>query len=215
MRMLKAVFFDLDGVLVDSYGITISYFQETLRHFGHPVPREKDFQGLLGLKTIDIARCLLPGISDEELHPIFEYSKEMSVKFTPKIPLAEGSVRLLTRLQKSYRLVIITNRGKKTLDVLCEKYHLRPFFEFLVDRDMITNHKPDPEGILLAMNTLGVNSSEVVYVGDMKEDVLAAHNARIACILLLSQHLDLAAREKTDYTISKLSELPALLKRLT
>lgn len=205
--MLKAIFFDFDGVIIDSKEATIAYFQETFRHFRLPVPTKKDFTGLLGLKTIDIVKRLLPQLSDTEIQPIYEYSKEMSFKYVPRITLIDGVEVVLKNLKRQFRLGLVTSRGKRTVDVLLDKYHLRQYFDVVIDREDVMHHKPYPEGIQKTMKELGVNTSETIYIGDTQEDIEASANAGIVCVLIGPDNF----KFKAAYKIDTLDELPILL----
>jgi pyrophosphatase PpaX len=204
---LKAIFFDFDGVIVNSRQATIEYFQETLRHFKLPVPKDEDFNKLLGLKTIDIVKNLLPNLSEEEIAPIFKYSKKMSLQYVPKIELVPQAHQVLTNLNNQYSLALITSRGKKTVQVLLEQYDLSKYFKIVIDREDVTQHKPHPEGIHHAMEELDIKLGEVIFIGDAKQDIEAAHNAQMPCILISD-----SKNTEADYNINKLADLTALIK---
>ena len=208
--MIKGVFFDFDGVLIDSKQSTIAYFQETFRHFKIPVLREEDFENILGLRTIYMLKKLLPNLSDEKLAPIFDYNRKMSIKYVFKITLVPNAIETLTLLKAKYALGLITSRGKQTVKMLFDTYKLDKFFHVILDREDVSHHKPHPEGIETAMRLLHLESNEVVYIGDTKEDIESAHNANIICVYISNHPNDFNA----DYKISKIEELPGLLKKI-
>ncbi|MGC9599394.1 MAG: HAD family hydrolase [Minisyncoccia bacterium] len=207
--IIEAILFDLDGVIVDSNRPTIEYFQETFRHFKLPIPQEKDFLPLLGLKTLDITKKLLPSLSEEEVLPIYEYSKKMSVAFAPKITLMAHASEVLEAIKKNYKTALITSRGRTTTTMLLKKFDLRKYFDVVLDREDVKNHKPNPEGIIKAMDHLGIKDrTKALYVGDYKEDIEAAHNADIKCVLVAEKGDNLGE----DFKIVTLSELPSLVE---
>lgn len=209
--MLKAIFFDFDGVIVNSRKATIEYFQETMRHFKLPVPKNEDFTKLLGLKTIDIVKNLLPNLSEEEISPIYQYSKKMSLEYVPKIKLIPQAHQVLTHLNNQYLLALITSRGKKTVQILLKQYDLSKYFQVVIDREDVNRHKPHPEGICNAMEKLGINLGEVIFIGDAKEDIQAAHNAQIPCVLVSSDKMDTDA----NYHINKFADLVDLINKIS
>lgn len=208
--MIKAILFDFDGVLIDSRKATVEYFQETLRHFGYPVPKEEDFESLLGLKTIDITKKLLPGIPEKKILPVFEYSKKMSLKVVPKITLFPSAKETLEKLHSEYQIALVTSRGKRTVEILFERYQLAPYFEVVIDREDVKKHKPDPEGVNTALKRLNVSPDESIYIGDSKEDVEVARNAKIRCVLIPRSNKNFGP----DYQIKHLAELPKLLREI-
>ncbi|MBI4098388.1 MAG: HAD family hydrolase [Candidatus Levybacteria bacterium] len=208
--MIKAVLFDFDGVIIDSEKSTIEFFQETFRHFNLPIPQKKDFEPLAGLKTIDMVRRLLPHLPEEKITPIFEDSLIMSVKYVSRIELFPKARETLEILKKNYKLGVITNRSKLTIEALFELHKLREYFQITLTRDDITKHKPHPQGLKTAMKKLGVLANEAIYVGDTKIDVDAAHNAKIPCVLISPAKNDFGA----DYQMQKIEELPKLIAHI-
>ncbi len=208
--MLQAILFDLDGVIVDSRKSTIQYFQETFRHFNLPVPKEEDFLPLLGLKTLDITKKLLPNLSEEKIHPIYKYSKKMSIKYASQITLIHGAIDVLQRLKVKYKLGILTNRSKNTVNILFRKYALYKLFDVVIDREDIIRHKPHPEGIFKAMKKLRVKPHETIYIGDSQVDVKAAKNARVRCVFVSLSKDDYGA----DYHIATIQKLQTIIDAL-
>lgn len=206
--MIEAVIFDLDGVIFDSHAATVWYFQETLRHFGYPVPEPEAFQSLLGLKTRDIVRGLLPKVSEEEVDRVFDYSKEMSVKAVPRITLFPRAREVLEELDLKYKLAAVTSRAKRTVEILFEQYDLVPLFDQVVDREDVQKHKPDPEGVRIVLGRLGVSSQRAVFVGDSGEDVEVAKNAEMPSVLVHGRDDSL----KPIYRLGKIADLPGLLR---
>ena len=110
--MIKAVIFDFDGVIVDSYEATIYYISKTIKHFNYPAPKKSDFKKLLGLKTRDIYQNLLPNLKDKEINKIHQHGKEESFKAVPKIILIDGVKETLKKLSKTYKLAVVSSRGE-------------------------------------------------------------------------------------------------------
>jgi len=207
--MIKAVLFDFDGVIGDSSKVTLGYMMKTIRHFHLPAPSIEAFEPYKGMKTIDIYRKLFPTLSEKKIDKIFLYSSEQSLKHAHKVPLFAGVIEILNKLGKSYKLALITSRGKKSLEIIFKKYQLHEHFLFVVDREDLQNHKPHPEGILRTLDFFNISKDEAIFIGDSEPDVLAAHSAGIPCILVGREHL-----HNADYHIMSLTDLPALLKQL-
>lgn len=207
--MIEALLFDFDGVIVDSWDSTIDYFSETLNYFNYPTPQRKDFISLLGLKSIDITRGLLPkDVDEQKLQEIHEYSKKMSLKYITHVKLIEKAITIIKQLKKSYKIGLVTSRGKATAKILLKKFKLYSYFDVIIDREDIQNHKPHPEGIHAAMKKLNV--SKAVYIGDAKGDVEAARNAGIKSVLISTAKESFGA----DCKIPNISGLPKLIKKI-
>lgn len=207
--MLEAILFDLDGVIIDSRSTTIRYFKETLTHFNLPIPNNERFEKVLALKTLDITRGLVENVPEEKIMEIYNYSKTLSVKYAPTIQLIPHIKTVLTTLSKKYKLGLITSRGKNTTRILFKIHNLSKFFPVVIDREDVSTHKPNPEGILKCLDILHITPRKAVYVGDHEEDVIAAKNAHVLSILLTN-----AQNKDADYCISKITTLPKILEKL-
>jgi phosphoglycolate phosphatase len=207
--MTKAVLFDLDGVLVDSYETTITYFQESLSHFGYPKPAKEAFLPLMGYRSLDMIKKLLPDISEEKLTEIFSYSQELSLQYASKIPLFPNAKEALEHIAGRYKTGLITSRGKETTKVILNHHAMTKYFLLVIDRDDIINHKPHPEGLLKAMTFLNVTSDEAVYIGDTAVDAEAAKAAGIPSIIFSQTKPSFG-----DYRISDLAELPEFIDEI-
>ena len=108
--MIKAILFDLDGVLVDSYEYTIITFQRTLAHFNYKAPQRKDLEKLLGLTAYGILEILLPQSNEQQLSTAYEQFKIESDKAIPMIKLFNDVDTIIEKLSKKYTLGIVSNR---------------------------------------------------------------------------------------------------------
>ncbi len=209
--MLKAIFFDFDGVIVDSDRQIRNAFGDVITHFHATDPAETDWNILLGMPAQGSLSFLFPNATGSKVEAMFPYLKERLVYYLPIVKLMPGILKVLNNFSKHYSLAIITNRRRESLDWLMDKFDLRPYFKVMVAREDIANHKPHPEGIHLAMQKLGVtHPQEVIYVGDRQQDVEASRHAGVQCIFVSSAVEHFGA----DYHIQKISELPPLIEKL-
>ncbi len=211
--MIQAVLFDLDGVLIDSRQSTIDFIKDAFKHFNYPVPDTKDFTSyMFGLKVTEITKILLPsGASEEEISEISKYGMRLSEKYVARILPVQNAALILKKLKKSHKIALITNRGKITTQMILKLHKLDIYFDLVIDRDDIKNHKPHPEGLLTAMRSFAIVKSEsAVYIGDTGVDVEAAKNANIKSVLISNTKEDFGA----DFTISHISKLPFLIEKL-
>ncbi len=210
--MIKAVLFDLDGVLIDSRQSTIDFIKEAFKHFNYPVPDTKDFTSyMFGLKVTEITKILLPsGASEEEISKISKYGMELSEKYVARILPVQDAALVLKKLKKHHKIALITNRGKITTQMILKLHKLDIYLDLVIDRDDLRNHKPHPEGLLVTMQKLSVSSENAVYVGDTGVDVEAAKNANIKSILISNTKENFGA----DFNIPHISKLPKLIENL-
>lgn len=91
----------------------------------------------------------------------------------------EGSNEALIELkQDGYKIALVTARGRESTFKCLEKAGIDArCFDVVIGREDTASHKPDPEPILLACRTLGIDPDEFLYIGDAPTDIEAALNA--------------------------------------
>jgi len=127
----------------------------------------------------------------------------------------EGVTDVLRRLRDSHLgLAIVTNSGRASAHQLLNRYMLSGLFDCILTRDDVTVMKPNPEGIVKAMDLLGLtNKADAIYVGDSAVDIRAARAAgiRIAAVTTGYHTAERLRAEGADYVIGSLSELERIV----
>jgi phosphoglycolate phosphatase-like HAD superfamily hydrolase len=186
--MIKAIIFDVDGVLIDSVKIVVEAYQKTAKKLGLMIPSSQEILDLLGKPLEEITRFLWPK-TDYKLF-IDEYRKLFLDK-NLVIPRIDGATDTVKKIKNSgFKLGIIS--GKPMFFV---KKHLEEsgfdlgWFNTIVSFETTKNHKPDPEPIFYVINKLNVKSEETLYVGDAEFDYECAKNAGVEFIAVLTGSL--------------------------
>lgn len=121
-----------------------------------------------------------------------------------------GSLHLLKRLKDAQVLTaIVTNSGRSPVNSALGTFGFLPYLAIIITRDEMASLKPEPDGILKAIDDLHVTNDETIYVGDSVIDLQAARKAGVSCIAL-SQGMfsrELLAKEEPDYLISRIEEV--------
>ena len=187
----EAVIFDIDGVLVDdssSYRLTI---QKTAQHF---LGREISLSEIQEYKNKggynddwDLTEAIVKSEGKETTREkIVEKFQEyyLGEDFNGLIQsetwlLEEG---ILDRLGRDYKLGIVTGRPRQEAEYVLRRFKADRYFDVIVAMEDTPagKGKPDPLGLTMAMEKLGV--ARAVYVGDTIDDVKAAKAAGIAAI---------------------------------
>ncbi len=185
--MVKAVIFDMDGLLVDSERVTFETLGELSKENGYIMTKEIYVQ-LLGI-TNEKAGVLLKEIYGEG----FDYQNyfgrlhdEMVKRYDKEgVPVKAGAFELLEQLKKDGKKCIVASssnaewvRTTLTLAGLIDK------FNDMICGDEVRNAKPDPEIFISACEKMGVDKNEAVVLEDSYNGVLAANNAgiKVLCV---------------------------------
>lgn len=205
--MLKAILFDFDGVIVNSYEHTIYCFQNIFEKFGKPIPSDDDFKSLLGFTIINILKRLLPDESEKNLNTMFDEFKRVSDETFAKVPLMPDAEKVIRELGEKYQLAVVSNRRTKSLHKLLLHHELNNYFSVILGKEDVTHPKPHPEGIEKALKTIGIKANEAVFIGDAEQDVLAAKNANMSCVLINEND----NVHNAKYHCNEISKLPQLI----
>lgn len=178
-KTFDAFVFDLDGTLLDTLPDLVSVTNETLHRFGHPEHTRDEILAMVGngLRSL-ISQAVPADLSADELERELAYWKAAYDSCGhAHTALYPGMMEALEELKaRGKKLAVLSNKfdgGVK--DVM---NHFMPgFMDFELGEGPVPR-KPDPTGLLLVAETLGVDPSRIAYVGDSADtDMLVAHNA--------------------------------------
>ena len=172
--------FDLDGTLIDSIDLIFRAYRHTAeRHLSISPP---DFVWREGLGTP--LRQQLSGVSeDPELIEAMvatyrEYHHrhhDESVKAFPRI------VEVVAELSgRGARLGVVTSKLRTGAERGLMATGLMEFFHTIVSADEVSRHKPHPEPVFAALERLGVDRGDAVFIGDSPHDIASGKDAGVA-----------------------------------
>ncbi len=208
--MIKAVIFDIDGVLIDSFEANFKFFQDLMIVAGYKPPVKKEYSNYFHLPMWDVIKTLTESSSDEEIKRIWNMGKNDEVKYPHDLlVMPENAEEIIKKLRKKYLLGIVTSRVMEGVDRVPVLFNLKKYFNVMITYQDTKNHKPHPEPILLACEKLDVIPNEAVYVGDVENDVIAGKAAGTKTILFSKKNVGTA-----DLYTSSFLGLPKLISLL-
>ncbi|HHU22447.1 MAG TPA: beta-phosphoglucomutase [Clostridiales bacterium] len=212
---MKAVIFDLDGVLctTDKYhyyawkniadGLGI-YFDEEINNRLRGVSRMESLNIILECGKLEVSE-------EEKLELAKRKNKiyrRLLENLTPR-DISEGAVETIDKLRAAGLKLAVGSSSKNTPFIL-ERLGLANYFDAISDGNNISRSKPYPEVFLKAAQMLGLESGECLVVEDALSGVVAAHEAGMLCACVG----DAAKAGAGDYNMRSISELlDIVLKR--
>ena len=203
--MIKAVIFDVDGVLLDSFEANFEFFKNLMAEAGYKAPTREEYVPLFHRTFRDIVQ-ILTGLKNEA--DIKKVCDMVKVVDAPSPIIAPGVPETIKILSEEYPLAVVTSRIKA--------YAYEPplntlehYFKVTVAYEDTENHKPDPEPLILASKQLGVPPDECVYIGDVENDMKAARAAGMQFILYSKESVNGAEVRTADF-----KELPGLIQSI-
>jgi len=178
MTPIKAVVFDMDGVLVDAREWHYEALNKALHLFGYSISPEDHFSlydGLPTRKKLDLltAQRGLPSGLHGFLNELKQkYTLELIHKFCR--PTFRHEFALQQLKVRGYKIGLASNSISATIDLMMEKTALKKYFDAVISAENVKIGKPDPEIYIKIFRKLKVNPGEVVVVEDNEHGILAA-----------------------------------------
>jgi len=179
--MIKAVLFDMDGVLIDAKDWHYEALNEALKLFGCEISLYDHLVTFDGLPTRDKLNMLSNlGKLPKDLHPIINKMKQ---KHTMKMilnkckPFFSHQYALSKLHNEGYRMSVCSNSIRKSVEVMIQQAGIEKYFEFYVSNEDVKKGKPDPEMYIKAMDKMNLKPNECLILEDNENGILAAKSS--------------------------------------
>ncbi len=202
---LRAVLFDLDGTLLDSFLCHLEIYQTSLARFGVSLDAGR-FRRLYSPNWNEFYRRVgLPPASWEAANAA--WLRESHAHAPQPFP---GTTDTLALLSRHYRLGLVTSGSRARVDADLERGSLARFFHTVVTADDVREPKPAPEGLRAALRALGLHARQALYVGDTQPDYEFARAAGVAFVGVTSAFSGPAASDGY-IRLAAVTDLPRFL----
>jgi HAD superfamily hydrolase (TIGR01509 family) len=180
-KRIKAVIFDMDGVLIDAKDWHYDALNKALNHFGFNISRYDHLVTFDGLPT----RRKLEMLTREQGLPakLHGFLNELKQIYTMEIVHARCKPRFqheyaLSHLKAArYKLAVASNSVRRSVEVMMSKSGLTPYLDAIVSNEDVAKGKPDPEIYLKTLSMLGVSGNETLVVEDNEHGIAAGKAA--------------------------------------
>lgn len=216
--MIKAIIFDMDGLMIDSERVTFECYQERLKDMNLTMD-EEFYKTLLGkpIKGIYQRFYDVYGNDFPIENVIQDVHQLMAERFeTEGVPVKKGLVELLHYLKdNNYKTIVATSSNRDRVDKILAQAKITEFFDDSICGDEVTKGKPNPEVFLKSCQKLGVNVDEAIVLEDSEAGIQASYDANIKVICIPDmKYPEKQYEEKTFKIIKDLTEVTAYLKSL-
>ena len=216
--MIKAIIFDMDGLMIDSERVTFECYQERLKDMNLTMD-EEFYKTLLGkpIKGIYQRFYDVYGNDFPIENVIQDVHQLMAERFeTEGVPVKKGLVELLHYLKdNNYKTIVATSSKRDRVDKILAQAKITEFFDDSICGDEVTKGKPNPEVFLKSCQKLGVNVDEAIVLEDSEAGIQASYDANIKVICIPDmKYPEKQYEEKTFKILKDLTEVTAYLKSL-
>lgn len=175
---IKAVIFDMDGVLIEARDWHYESLNKALGLFGSEITRYDHLVTFDGLPTKKKLEMLsLEGGLPVKLHDFINDLKQeytWEIVYTKCKPIFHHRYALSKLKSEGYVLSVCSNSVRKTIELMMERSGLMPYLEFFLSNQDVLKGKPDPEIYNKAIVKLGLLPNECLIVEDNQNGVKAA-----------------------------------------
>ena len=208
---IKAILFDMDGVVIDSEKLYSQSEEKLLSKYGVKFDdsdwlkikgcTEKQFYDFVYDKfQLEISRDILMQEGKQFLKDIF----------TKELQYMNGFNDVYSLLKNKYNIALVTSTGPELVNHVDSLLSVVSKFDLLITSADVAKHKPNPEPYLMAMDRLQLKPYECIVIEDSIQGIKAGKAA--GCyVIALEGSLDKKFLDKADYIISSFDALKKLL----
>lgn len=216
--MIKAVIFDMDGVIIDSEGIYLNYLYEYAKT-KNPEVTLKDLHGTVGTTKQDcwmvVERAIHNGQSWKELHDeylgrwkdIFNSVDYMAI-FRREILGVMDQLR-----EEGFRLAVASATNIEQVERILKENGVAERLERMISASTFRRSKPDPAVYLYTAEQMGLKPEECLVIEDSTVGITAGHRAGMTVAALIDNRFSFD-RSLADYELETLEEILPLARKL-
>ena len=219
--MLKAIIFDLDGVLMKFNLESRKIKEDVIRYLVKNGLQEgllSPTSSFASIREGIRAYFSMAGKDPSWIEGLIKEAENIPVEYEIKAAatteLLPNAREILMALKSmGLKLAIFTYNNSKATRIALRRHRLEGFFDVIVARDMVTRPKPNPIHLDTVLNRLGATKEEVIVVGDSEMDIKPCKElgVRVVAITTGIRAADELKPYSPDFIIEDLSDLPEVV----
>ena len=207
---MKAVIFDMDGVIIDSEPIHFETDMETMKYLGCNISKE-ELEKYVGTTNEYMFSDIKKNYNIEKsVEDIINYRAEIIKNKIVQSDLEpiEGIRELLIDLKdKNIPAAIASSSPKDFINIVVSKFKLQEYFKYIVSGEEVESGKPAPDVYIETAKKLGISPKECIVVEDSKNGVIAAKAAGMKCIGFQNINSGNQDLSKADIIVNSIGEI--------
>ena len=182
MNKIKAVLFDMDGVIFDTEREYLKEWEAIFKKYGYKMKKEI-YISVMGRGRKKVKEIFKEKFGEDLPIDKMYIEKDKMLKEAVennKVPLKEGALELLEFLKENgYKIALATSAKRERVKIQVSHAKIENIFDAIVCSEDITNSKPDPEIFLKAAEKVCVNPENCIVIEDSEAGIKAAFNAKM------------------------------------
>jgi beta-phosphoglucomutase len=205
----KAIIFDMDGVLIDSYEMHKKAWNTISKEIGFQL-NDKEFKKIFGLTSYEGVRAVkdLKNMNEDELNNFVDrVDRKFRELFRNEVQIINGSIDFVKLLkQKRYPIAIATSAPRENVKSFLGEVRIWNLFNVVVSGDDVHKGKPDPEIYLRTASLLNTDPKECLVFEDSLMGIESAKKAGMTCVAISSTH-EKSELKNADFVIDEFTNI--------
>lgn len=214
MKKDLAIIFDLDGTLLNTDLLIQKTFDHVFEKYkpGYTLSEEEHLSFLGPTLVATFQRYFPENMIEELVNYYRDYNHAHHKDYVTIYPMVKETLENLK--QNDYPLAVVTTKSKYAAHLGLELFDMIKYFDIVLGMEDVKNVKPDPEGILKAMDMM--KCSNAIYVGDNHTDIQAGKNANVYTAGVKWTPKGTSAMEALhpDFMIERMDDILKCLERI-
>jgi len=213
--MIKAIIFDMDGVIIDSEPLWEKVFKVYFERKGIKYPTSYTFQEYInvhyrGRSQNYIIRLLKKQFKlKDSYQKIFDERTKMLFEiFDKELKAVPGTIPAIKRFHKhGYPLLLASSSPKKVINYVVNKYKIKKYFKHFVSGDNFKIGKPNPQIFLTSAKLLKKKPADILVIEDSISGVQAAAKAGMKCVVVKQPYSPYSKLKTANLIVKNLDKL--------
>lgn len=192
MPKIKAILFDMDGVLIDARDLHYEALNAALAPFGVPISRDAHLSTFDGLSTrqklLILSETLgLPTGLHDVIHDLKQKHTRAGIA-THCRPVFQHRYMLSCLKRRGIRLGLCSNSIRSSVEAMMNAAKIAGFFEFMLSNEDVENPKPAPDIFSLAVHKMGLRPEHCLAIEDNTNGIAAAKSAGLEVLVVANPY---------------------------
>ncbi|MDO8553914.1 MAG: HAD family phosphatase [Candidatus Micrarchaeota archaeon] len=213
MKNIKAILFDMDGVLVDTEDLHCKSYISALKRYEIKLTEEEYFEEWTqkGKGIKDYLKEKKIKLDAEEIRSVKRAIYHQMLK--KQLMLMPGIKTLLEKSKLAYKTALVSSSYRVDIDLIVKLTNIGKYFDVIIAKDDVKKVKPEPESFLLAAKLLEIEPRNCIVVEDAEKGVVAAKRAGMICIAIPCRYTMNNDFSLANYRVEKPSDVLPILKK--
>lgn len=205
-QMIKAIIFDVDGLLADTEPLHFLAWKETLKKYNIRFTKNIFMKELAGIGDVATAIYLAKkyGLGSATL---VKAKRKIYFKLLKNVKPRKGAKGIAIRFKKFFPVAVASSARSKDALFVLKKIGMLRLFDSITTREDVKRVKPYPDIYLLAARKLGFEAKECVAIEDTEVGIMAANRAGMYCVAVPNEYTKIQDFSNADLVVKSLDQI--------